>query len=392
VVKLALAIEFELGKSLTAMTRLRLRLSLNAWRRLTLKIEASGERLNWRLCLPYWLSSPVYSLLGRIQDRSHADTLKNTAPSPPVFVLGFWRSGTTFLHELLCCDRRFGFPSTYACLNPSHFLLSEHWIRDRPLEQSRRPMDNMQYSWASPQEDEFALFALGAPSPYEALLCPSLMRNPRLLLDLNQHPVEDQARWASVLQYFLQLLRVQQAKTMVLKSPSHGLRLPRLRALFPQARYAIIERNPYEVFASNLKLWQTLLELYSLESFSANEIEEFVLVAYMLHEEAICEGSHDLHRPHVTRVRYEDLVAEPAAEMMRLYRELELGSFEEVRPAMEQYLAGVAGYKRNPFSLSAAQKAAVDSRWGEIISRKGYGWPREQLPSDQRENERKARN
>jgi len=362
------------------MAKLRLRLSLNAWRRLALKIEASGARLNWYVSLPYWLCSPFYSLLYRIQQKSHAAAIENAVPPPPIFVLGFWRSGTTLLHEMLCCDSRFGFPSTYACLNPFHFLLSEHWMRNwAPGQQGRRPMDNMSYSWTSPQEDEFALLALGAPSPYEALLAPSLMRDPRLLLDLDQRPVEDQVRWCLVLQYLLQLLTVQQPKTMVLKSPSHGLRLARLKTLFPEARYVIIERNPYEVFASNLKLWETLVELYSLEKFSTEVIEEFVLAAYVLHEDAISEGARNLDRPYMTRVRYEDLVAEPVVQMMRVFRELELGSFEEVRPALEEYLASTAGYRRNSFSLSSAQKASVDTRWGAIINAKGYQWPSDRL-------------
>ena len=248
-----------------------------------------------------------------------------------------------------------------------------------PGQQTRRRMDNMTYSWTSPQEDEFALFALGAPSPYEALLAPSLMRDPGLLLDLNQRPVEDQVRWSLVLQYLLQLLTVQQAKTMVLKSPSHGLKLGRLRTLFPEARYVIIERNPYEVFASNLNLWHTLVESYSLENFSIEEIEEFVLAAYVLHEEAIFQGARNLERPYVTHVRYEDLVAEPVGQMMRVFEELELGRFEEVRPTLEQYLMNVAGYRRNSFFLSSAQKERVDKRWGAIINAKGYQWPSERL-------------
>ena len=99
----------------------------------------------------------------------------------------------------------------------------------------------------------------------------------------------------------------------------------------------------------------------------------------MLHEEAISEGALNLDRPHVTHVRYEDLVAEPVVQMMRIFKELELGRFEEVRPALEQYLASVAGYTRNSFSLSSAQRARVDTRWGAIINAKGYQWPSERL-------------
>lgn len=369
-----------LKKDTPGKGKARLRLSLEAWKRVVLKIDPPRACLTRKLRLLYRLNGAVHSLLGGLQHKSYASALEGLDPPAPIFILGFWRSGTTFLHELLCCDPQFGFSSTYACLNPSHFLLTERRIGQRSMEQhARRPMDNMLYSWASPQEDEFALLALGAPSPYEAVLVPSLMRNPQLLLDLNRSPAEDQVRWSSTLHYFLQLLTVQQAKPMVLKSPTHGFRLSSLRTLFPQSRYIIIERNPYEVFASNLKLWNTLLGSYSLERFSIDEIEEFVLTAYLLHEQAISHGARGLDQRFLARVRYEDLVADPVTQLARLYQDLELGNLESARPGIEHHVANVADYKPNQFCLSPAQKVRVNGKWGKIISAKGYDWPEYRL-------------
>jgi len=353
----------------------RLRLTLGAWRQLAGKLDVRRAHSSSLARIPYWLSGAGYSLLTRIQDASHADGLKTAKLSPPIFLLGFWRSGTTFLHELFCCDHRFGFPSTYACLNPSHFLLSEAHLQALSQQQARRPMDNMLYSWGSPQEDEFALLCLGAPSPYEALIAPSLMRDARLLLDLRSRSRQEQERWADVLQHFLRLLTIQQGKTMVLKSPTHGFRLPLLASLFPGARFVIIERNPYEVFASNLKLWPTLFGMYALESFSLDEIEAFILAAYVIHEEAIAEGEPSVPPRSLARVRYEDLVANPIGEMERLYGQTGLDEFETVRPKLEQHVASVSNHKRNRFRLSREQRAHVDAAWGTKIKERGYAWP-----------------
>jgi hypothetical protein len=362
------------------MTR-RLRISLGAWRRLVPRIDRHRSQLKWRTALAYCLSGVGYSLLFRLQSASHADALKAAIPPPPVFVLGFWRSGTTLLHELLCCDPQFGFPSTYACLNPSHFLLTEPWVARRKATQrpTARPMDTMSYSWVSPQEDEFALLALGASSPYEALIVPSLMRDPEALVDLRQRTPEEQKRWGEAFQHFLLLLTAQQGKTMVFKSPPHGFKLSLLLSMFPQARYLIIERNPYEVFASNLKLWRTLLDLYALESAFSEEIENFVLAAYVMHEEAISEGTSLAGTNRLVRVRYEELVADPVGQMGRLYGELKLPDFDSVAPLLEKYAVGVADHVRNRFSISSAQKARVEECWGPFIKSKHYGWPEQYL-------------
>jgi omega-hydroxy-beta-dihydromenaquinone-9 sulfotransferase len=358
----------------------RLRLSREAWQRISSKIDSHRSIAGFKTRLLYSAASATNSLLAKMQSVAHGEALEKAKVPPPIFLLGFWRSGTTFLHELFCCDARFGFPSTYACMNAAHFLLTEQGFhKRRGKQEAYRPMDNMQYSWTSPQEDEFALLCMGAPSAYEALLVPSLMADPQTLLDLRRRSPEEQERWKQTFDLLLRELTVQQNKPMVLKSPTHGFKFPFLPSSFPRSRFVIIERNPYEVFASNLKLWKTLLDMYSLESFSSEQIETFVLAAYLAHEEAIAEGIRELAPGTISRVRYEDLVADPVREMKRIYSELELGGFEDARPRMDEYLSSVSGHQRNRLTLSPEQKAAVDELWGSLIREKGYAWPDEWL-------------
>src|SRR5262245_40534931 len=62
----------------------------------------------------------------------------------PLFIIGHWRTGTTFLHELLILDERHTYPNYYECLEPNHFLLTEgfmtRWMGF--LMPRCRPMDN----------------------------------------------------------------------------------------------------------------------------------------------------------------------------------------------------------------------------------------------------------
>ncbi len=57
------------------------------------------------------------------------DVRTTALTEPPIFIIGHWRTGTTLLHELLIQDERFGYPTTYECFAPNHFLLSEELVR-----------------------------------------------------------------------------------------------------------------------------------------------------------------------------------------------------------------------------------------------------------------------
>ena len=94
--------------------------------------------------------------------------------APPLIVLGFWRSGTTLLQNLLSHDPQFGHLGLYQALFPWHFLLTETVTKKltAPFVPRARPMDNMEVSWDAPQEDDIATAIMSQVSPYMFLSRP----------------------------------------------------------------------------------------------------------------------------------------------------------------------------------------------------------------------------
>ena len=73
------------------------------------------------------------SLAHRVEQLRFGRTIDRAAIHPPLFVLGYARSGTTHLLNLLCQDDRFAFPNTFQAMNPQFFLTTEGWLA--PIQQ-----------------------------------------------------------------------------------------------------------------------------------------------------------------------------------------------------------------------------------------------------------------
>ena len=105
--------------------------------------------------------SIINSIYSRKDNRVYGSAIKNTEiTKPPIFILGHFRSGTTYLHSLMGAnDVRFGYPTTYQSVHPYSFLSGEtsHAKMLEPFLSSTRPMDNMALSLQTPQEEEYAL-------------------------------------------------------------------------------------------------------------------------------------------------------------------------------------------------------------------------------------------
>jgi omega-hydroxy-beta-dihydromenaquinone-9 sulfotransferase len=203
-----------------------------------------GLRLRWHAL---WFELNWRTQLKRLPRRG--------PPADPVFIVGFWRSGTTVLHELVNACGGWVAPQTWQCFHPSTCFLTGAPARAAAV---KRPMDQGLIVTEGPQEDEFALLLLGESSIYRGLI------DPRRLIECAEaswsNGGRDLARW----QQFVRGVAAVGNGRLLLKSPGHTFRIPTLRQLFPQARFIWIGRHPGEVLASNLRMWSAMMNLYAL--------------------------------------------------------------------------------------------------------------------------------
>jgi omega-hydroxy-beta-dihydromenaquinone-9 sulfotransferase len=117
----------------------------------------------------------------------------------------------------------------------------------------------MEITQASPQEDEFALLALGARSPYEALLVPKRLGEALALADPLGLSARGPAPLARGLVRFVRQVSARgSGRPLILKSPPHGYRISALRELLPDTRFIVVVREPYTTLEPVVRMWRTV--------------------------------------------------------------------------------------------------------------------------------------
>ena len=294
----------------------------------------------------------------------------------PLFVLGHWRTGTTLLHELLAKDEAYSFPTTYDCFCPSHFLISRpflRWIVSLTLPR-HRPMDNMNNGIDFPQEDEFALCALGAPTPYRRIAFPNHGPVHQNLLDMSDVPEREINKFRDSLKYFCQALTYRDQRRLLLKSPTHTGRIQFLNELFPEAQFVHLARHPYSVVPSTLHLWKSLdrFQAFQIPKYTDEELLEFVLDSFERMYESYFEQRQILGERQLIEVRFEDLVKDPVQCISGIYDSLELSGFDEAKPRIESSVEQRKSHRINKKVLPDSIRTAIDSRLKRYMDEFGY--------------------
>jgi hypothetical protein len=348
------------------VSRQYLNLTAGAWRQLRRNWQLKPSPiLLWQTLLP----GTVFSAMTGLQQTVSREQLASANLHNAVVVLGYWRSGTTLLHELLCLDTRYTFPTTHACMNPHHFLFSEASALASEGSSAQRPMDEMEVRPGSPQEDEFALLSLGARSPYEALLIPKILPEALKLTDPRDLSPQDEKRWREVFLRFLAGVSVRgTGRPMVLKSPTHGARVSTLRELLPDARYILIVRDPVTNFESVVRMWRKMFETYALGPIpSDDDIREAVLADRLRFEAKLASATSDLPGNRFKAISYESLVADPVGRVEQLYQHLELGGFEPVREALVAETKRRSDYRAKAALPSDKWQQRIKSDWATML-------------------------
>jgi len=297
----------------------------------------------------------------------------------PVFVIGHWRSGTTYLQNVLTRDPQFGwFDPVHTTTFSNSLLLG--WLVGPPqkkLLKDARPMDNLRYSLDLPMEEVFA----------QATICPNgviqMLSFPRkyyeyvksaFVTDLTEREQRDW--WRSYTYILKKMTYISKGKCLVLKSPDNTSRARLMLERFPTAKFINIHRDPYVTIMSTVHMFKKETELLALNDPPEGDYEQMIedtvidLFARMYRE--LFKLKAELPAGVIADVRYEDFAAAPTQSLRRIYTELGLDGFDEALPRFEKYISSLGEYQRNKFTLTERLRRKINAKLGFYFEYYGY--------------------
>ncbi|GGY01629.1 sulfotransferase family protein [Litchfieldella qijiaojingensis] len=304
-----------------------------------------------------------------------ARTRHQEMPSP-VFIVGHWRSGTTHLYNLLSRDPRFAFVSPLATGLPWDFCLLGRVLRpllERALPEHRF-IDQVKVASDAPQEDEIALASMQTLSFYHGLYFPQRLEwwfDRGVFFD--GASVREIRCWRRQIRYFYRKHALMQpGRQLLIKNPVYTARVKELVRLWPDARFIHIHRNPYVVFQSTRHFYRKLLHELALQPYDESHLDELILSRYPRMMQRLIDDVAELPASHAVEIGFDTLEQAPLETLRGIYAALGLGSFTQVQPHVEAYLAELGEYRKNQYLFPPTDNQRVSERWRSFIEHWGY--------------------
>ena len=311
------------------------------------------------------------------------DQLKNnfkvkqqTIKHSPIFIVGHWRSGTTYLHNLMIKNENLGYLSSFQSFFPELFLSSGKLLEFvlKPLWISKRPMDNMNYSPESPEEEEYALANLSNCSFYHGWFFPNNMLNYFnkyvLFEDLDEKEIKKYKE--KYVEINKRLSLYYQQKQLIFKNPANTGRVKILLELFPNAKFIHIYRNPYIVYLSTKNLYDKVLPFYRFHSINEKELESNIFIIYRKMMENFFHSKILIPPQNLIEIKYEDLIGNEVLFIKKIHEKFNISNWEETKENIINYLKINSKYQKNKYVFNKELKKTIYKNWQLIIDTWNY--------------------
>jgi len=353
--------------------------SFRSWLRLLWSSQGIDARFLPRVLsvtLATLLTSPV-----RLYERlAHGRQVQRTPiPPAPIFIIGHWRTGTTYLHLLLCQDSQMGYVTMFQALAPGFSLSGQglikrivgYWLeKGHPT----RFIDNVPLRIDAPQEEEFAL-ANSTPCSFLHIFsfprqADDLFARATLFEGISPQAL---AEWSACYREILRKAALHAGgRQLVLKNPAHSGRLRALLDLFPDAKFIHMVRDPYDLFLSTRRLWEVVLPRSQLQTIDPEQVDRLILQFYPRLMQRFLADRALISPGNLVEVKFEEFEADPLAETRRIYEALDLPGFAAAEPAFRAYLGSVTNYSKNTYRLTDEVIGLVNRHWSLAFDQWGY--------------------
>jgi hypothetical protein len=324
-----------------------------------------------------FIAAMVLSLLKLIEDillrkRIREFPLQET----PVFIIGFNRSGTTLLHNLLCQDPKAGYTTTLQTVFPHCFLSQKWWLGPLAnfLVPEKRPFDNVPMHMEFPQEEEFGLANLQSHSIYNFFIFPKDFDR---ILDRQYLPSnmseKDLVRWKKEYRRMVikSLLNTGGVR-YISKNPQNIPRTAILQELYPGCRFIFIYRDPYVVVESWYHFILAIFPGVQLQAIPDDFSRKQIARYYSLAMKHYFDLKEKPDAPEILEIKMEEFMKDKIGGLRNIYSFFGLEGFEQVHPAFESYLAQHPNTPHETKSIHPETIQFVNEYASDVVSRLGY--------------------
>jgi len=316
--------------------------------------------------LLFLIQNGIWASLFKLKEKRKFNNILKDYPVPtnPVFIIGHWRTGSTFLHQLLSIDNQFAAPSVFQVSIPDSFLVSEKYYKPvmSRMMGAHRPMDQVNLGFSEPQEDEYALLKLAPDSPLEKLLFPE---NDVYFLNgfSDFNPQENHAEeWKQAFGCFLKKLSFQTKKRIILKNPFHSMRVPLLNEMFPDALFIHIHRHPYEVIPSTLNMWNIVGKQNRLKKkWKKPEMKDIINFLDNMYSKVQADLK-ELPKEKWFEISFGEFEKDPIEQLRRMYEHFGLMYLDEFETSLKEKLLQLKEHKKNKYVLSEAHRKLISEQ------------------------------
>ncbi|MDA3953401.1 MAG: sulfotransferase [Bacteroidales bacterium] len=315
------------------------------------------------------------SIFHRKEKSIYGDRIKTHKLSDdPIIIIGHWRTGSTFLHQLLAFDSNLVTSNVFQGSIPDSFLTSRKSyepIMGRALK-GTRPMDQVKLSMDEPLEDEYALFRLTSYSPLEHVIFPKSKE-----YFLNHFPDflptnEKLLKWKEAVKYFYKKLTLENNKVILIKNPFHSFRIKVLNEIFPNARYIHIIRHPHKVVPSTIRMWNIVGTQNSMNNkWTKPKVHETsnLLVKMM---QKVDSDLSEISKDRYFEIKFEDLEKDPINEIKSIYKHLNVDFSSEFEKQINKFLISVKEYQKNKYIMPEGDKLEINNILKSWMAEKNY--------------------
>jgi hypothetical protein len=298
--------------------------------------------------------------------------------SDPIFIIGHWRTGTTFLHNILSQDPQMGYVTTYQTVFPNN-LLSKFIFRTfmKLMIPEKRPGDNVRLNVAYPQEEEFALTNINPWNYYQFMYFPdNYDEYYNKYIRFKNASDRFLLHWRNDFQRMVKKAMINSGGDIpLLKNPCNTGRIKILLDMYPNAKFIFIIRNPIIVFLSSKKFFSELLPTLWFHTMDESELEEMIFSTYIKLIKDYENIKNIIPADNLMEIKFDDYEKEPLTFIECLYQQFNLSGYHEAKTVFSAYINSQSGYTKNKYVISQELLDRIKDHWGFSMDMWNYKVP-----------------